>query len=92
MSRCDGIRKTSLSLGFFNLGLNELRSIELLRSEAIVAMTQDPQEPLIVTSKDREGSFMLDLEPGPRGAPPSVWTPVLAALVPRSLVHPLLNR
>ena len=42
-------------------------------------------------AKDREGSFVLDLESRARRAPPSVRPPILA-LVSRSLVHPLLNR
>ena len=32
--------ETSLSFGFFNPGLNELRSVELLRSKTIVAFAK----------------------------------------------------
>ncbi len=69
---------SSLTPFFFDLVLHELGTVDTLRLEAIVSTAEDPKETLLVTTIDREGSLVLDLESRSGATPRPVCRPVLA--------------
>jgi hypothetical protein len=73
-----------------NLCLDELYPVDPLRLEAIVTIAEDLEMTFLMTSIDREGTRMLNLEFRSRATPCPVRTAILA-LVTRSRENPLYD-